>query len=72
MSNTGGLGQVRTLSDSEQELPASKRPRIEPIVEVSEVENLKAHSSTKPAVVVVSEPATRPAAKKDGKKSSVL
>jgi tRNA (uracil-5-)-methyltransferase len=67
MTTTEGLGQVRTLSDSEQELPASKRPRIEPIAEVAEAKHLKVLAPTKTATVVLSD-TNKPGAKKEGKK----
>ena len=67
MTTSEGLGQVRALSDSEQELPASKRPRIEPIVDFSSANYMKALTPTKAPTVVVSE-TNKPGPKKDGKK----
>lgn len=57
--------EARTLSDSEHEMPALKKPRIEAVVEVSEADNLKVYSAMKEAA---SSEANKPATKKDGKK----
>lgn len=60
--------EVRTLSDSEREMPASKRPRIEAAIEVPKVNNLKAPPPMKEAVA--SSEASKPVPKKGGKKQS--
>ncbi|KAJ3548487.1 hypothetical protein NMY22_g1238 [Coprinellus aureogranulatus] len=54
MTSTEGL--VHKLSDSEREFPASKRPRTEAVVEVSEADNLKAYSAAKQSSAVAGKP----------------